>query len=119
MNQPELSKLLANYYGTEQYYVNPLYRWLKYTDGVHAFVNNAGGGAYWFLDIVGTALHALYQEHGFLSITLTAQANRAMIAVTDGDDKRLYQKQIEYTDCPDGTYKFFLTDDVLMLTSEY
>jgi len=44
---------------------------------------------------------------------------KAEIIVEDGDISRLYQRPINPTDCPDGVYEFFLTDDVLMLCSEY
>ena len=44
---------------------------------------------------------------------------KADITVEDGDCKVIKTKHIAMTDCPDGLYKFFLTNDVLMLTSEY
>lgn len=111
---------LAQFIGTEQYRFNPLYRWLKYTDGVHYFVNNAGGGAYWFLDIVGTELRRLADKHGFLTVDLRVHANESCdIVVTDGNENELWAKRISWTDCPTGEWRFFLQNSVLMLTSEY
>lgn len=51
----ELKSALCAYYGTENYYKHSLMgsRFL-YTDGVRFFAQNAGGGAYWFLDILAT-----------------------------------------------------------------
>lgn len=111
---------LAQFIGTEQYRFNPLYRWLKYTDGVHYFVNNAGGGAYWLLDIIGTELQGLAHKHSFMTVDLTVDdESHADIIVTDGNDRELWRRKIDWTDCPQGTWRFFLQSNVLMLTSEY
>jgi hypothetical protein len=110
---------LTQFYGSEKVYFNPLYKWLNYTDGVKYFLENAGGGAYWLLDIIGTELHALSRKEQFLSIKMTVADNEADITVTDGNDGKLYSRHIEYTDCPAGQWDFFLTNNVLMLPSEY
>ena len=110
---------LAQFYGTENYYVNPLYRWMKYTDGVKFFAENAGNGAYWLLDILGTELHALSKNEEFMNIELHVTGNNAKLIADDGNDRRIYQKRIDYTDCPEGNYRFYLTNEVLMLASEY
>lgn len=119
MNQNELENELNNHTGTSAYHVNPWYRWLKYTDGVKSFAHYSGGGAYWFLDIIGTELKQLATEQDFLCITLKSERFRGHISVTDGNDKTLYQKKIPFTDCPTGEYTFFLTNGVMMLPSEY
>jgi hypothetical protein len=116
----ELQSSLAQFIGTEQYYVNPLYRWLKYTDGVKYFAENAGGGAYWFLDIIGTELLDLARREGFLTIELLVREDSsACIVVTDGNGHTLKSRPIDATDCPTGNWRFFIQSDVLMLTSEY
>lgn len=117
--QTKLQEALAQFIGTEDYHFNPLYRWLKYTDGVHYFANHAGNGAYWFLDIVGTELRNHALKHGFLDIDLVVTAGNAVIAVGDGNGRRLKRWTGIFTDCPTGEYKFFLQRDVLMLSSEY
>jgi hypothetical protein len=108
---------LRQFTGTEQYHFNPLYKWLKYTDGVKYFAQNAG--AYWFLDIVGTEYHDLAKTEPFLVINFLSQNNQATIQAEDGDYKELALRHIDFTDCPEGKYKFFLIDDVLLLSSEY
>ena len=108
---------LRNFTGTEQYYVNPLYRWMKYTDGVKYFAEKAG--AYWFLDIIGTELHELTKTEEFMTVDLVVRDDRAMILVTDGNDTMLKKFADIYTDCPIGTYRFFLAHHVLMINSEY
>jgi hypothetical protein len=115
-----LTSQLAQFTGTEQYHYNPLYPWLKYTDGVRFFAGNAGSGAYWFLDIIGTELRKHTVDEPFLSIGFSVYTDKhGVINVTDGNDKQVYVRKLEYTDCPAGDYKFFLLDNVLMLSSEY
>jgi len=116
---------LSQFTGTENYYrTNHLFaKDMVHTDGVQYFADNAGNGAYWFLDIVATEYFPLLKKEPFISITLIVGSNQddnnAMIVVEDGDCELLAKKIIEYTDCPVGEYKFFLTNNVLMLTSEY
>lgn len=43
-----------------------------------------------------------------------------LIAADDGNGNGyLYTRGIDYTDCPEGVWKFYLVDGVLMLTAEY
>ncbi len=108
---------LSQFYGTENYYqTNPIFaKGLVHTDGVKYFADTAG--CYWFLDIIATEAFPLQEP--FMSINLLVKDGKAKIEVEDGDLKTLVAKDIEHTDCPDGLYKFFLTNNVLMLTSEY
>jgi hypothetical protein len=115
----ELSDHLSNFFSTEVYHYNPLYRWLKYTDGVQAFAQHAGGGAYWFLDIIGTELQSIANKEEFMSITLDSKNGSAIISADDGNGNALWSKNIDFTDCPEGAWQFFLQYGVLMLRSEY
>ncbi len=115
-----LQQELEQFIGTEQYHFNPLYRWMNYTDGVKYFATNAGGGAYWLLDIIGTEFRSLARFNPFLVIELRVDENESCdLVVTDGDDHELYTRRISFTDCPQGTWRFFLQSDVLMIPSEY
>ena len=118
MNNTELKQGLAHFTGTEHYFLHAISR-MKYTDGVQFFAENAGGGAYWFLDIVGTELMQIHMTEPFVSIMLKAENGQADIIATDGNDKALYQRHIEFTDCPDGEWTFYLIDAILLLTGEY
>jgi hypothetical protein len=71
------------------------------------------------LDIADTELFPLQDREGFLSITLTVANEQASIVATDGDLTTLWSKAISFTDCPDGEYRFYFTNNVLLLTSEY
>ena len=110
---------LANFYGTEGYYFNPMYKWMIYTDGVKFFAENAGGGAYWLLDIIGTEFKELQKSERFVHTILWVKEGEADITASDGNGKHLYTRHLDYTDCPVGKWEFYLTDKVLMLTSEY
>jgi hypothetical protein len=109
---------LSQFYGTEKYHKTFVFSPnLKHTDGVQYFAEQAG--AFWFLDIVATEIYPFSDKYPFMTIYLTAKDRKADIIVQDGDISRLFQRHINFTDCPEGTYEFFLTDDVLMLCSEY
>lgn len=109
---------LSQFYGTESYHRTNLFTpKLVHTDGVQYFADQAG--AYWFLDIVATEVYPLTKKEPFLSIKMVVVNGSAQITVEDGDCEPLFIKEIAHTDCPQGLYEFFLTDDVLMLTSEY
>ena len=121
-NCAELKTELAQFTGSEHLYFNPLYRQLKYTDGVKYFAERAG--TYWLLDIIGTEFHPKTTGENpkwdyFLSISLRVKDSQAQIKVTDGNEATFASKTIAYTDCPKGDWHFYLTDNVLMLASEY
>lgn len=115
---------LSQFIGTSSYYPSCLFApKMVHTDGVQYFAENAGNGAYWFLDIVATEIFPMLKKEPFICVNLIVGSNQdnnnAMIYAEDGDCEVIFKKVIEYTDCPVGEYKFFLTDNVLMLTSEY
>ncbi|MDR3436403.1 DUF6876 family protein [Telmatospirillum sp.] len=113
----DLRTQLAQHTGSEQLFFNPLYRRLNYTEGVKQFAELAG--AYWFLDIVGTEIFPLQATEDFIAITLASSGHNAVIAATDGNEKVLFGKEIAFTDCPKGAWKFYLIDNVFLLPSEY
>lgn len=116
----ELSSALIQFTGTEQWHRHGLNRHMLYTDGVEYFAEHAGGGAYWFLDIVATEIFGMQKQHPFMTVKLVSESNKPTVIVEDGNDNVLYTRaDIEYTDCPEGVWKFFLYDNVLLLPSEY
>jgi hypothetical protein len=90
-------------------------------NGVKFFATEAS--AYWFLDIVGTEYHPI-QTRGepFIVVEMQVTHNTrnkvANIRVTDGGSRTLAVRRIDYTDCPQGFWKFYLENDVLSLPSE-
>ena len=112
---------LANFHGTEQWYRHLLVREMLYTDGVQCFAEQGGShGAYWFIDIVATEVWPLLKKQPFMTIVLAVSENdTAKITVDNGNGRVLKTRQIEYTDMQPGDWKFFLTDNVLLLPGEY
>lgn len=108
---------LSGYTGTENWYRHHFVRDVTYTDGVKAFAEQAG--AWWFVDDSIIEYTALMKKHGFLTITLAVANDKADITVDDGNDNVLATRNVPYTDCPTGTYKFYFTDNVMLLPSEY
>jgi hypothetical protein len=108
---------LENFTGTESYTRHGLNRAFLYTEGVEYFAEQAG--AYWFLDIMATEVFELQGNNPFISVEMTVFDQKAVINATDGDETHLWGKRISFTDCPEGTYKFFMIDHVFLLRSEY
>jgi len=105
---------LNQFSGTTRYYRYWTQR-LLYTDGVQYFAQRAG--AYWFLDIVATEIIGLPEP--FMVVKLLSENDSGVITVDDGNGKIVYRRKIEWTDCPEGEWKFYLTDGVMMVPSEY
>jgi hypothetical protein len=120
LTSAELARQLAGFTGTETWFRHSLVRAMLYTEGVQYFAE-AGGtqGAYWFLDVVATEFYPLLRKEPFLHIVLTVQDRQATIRTDDGNDRILREKPIEFTDMQPGEWRFYLTDNVLLLPSEY
>lgn len=112
-----LQQELAGFTGTDHWYRHAFGSGCTYTDGAQHFAETAG--AYWFLDIVFTELVKLQRSEGFLNIVLNVADNTAIIEADDGNDKTLWTRSIDYTDCPPGRWQFYFVDDVFLLPSEY
>lgn len=108
---------LQQFIGSEHLYrVSPFNKY-SITDGVKYFADN--GGAYWAVhDILATAV-ALQKE--MLVAIVTSKDEQAIIEYEDGDCNKLEfaTAKYPYTDLQEGTYKFYVMDNVLLLPSEY
>lgn len=114
----QLKENLAQFYGSENHFTNPLVKF-NYTDGVKYFAENAG--AYWLLQEINSLYIKLLKinKTEFLDIKVFSKENKADIIIDDGNDNILIKKHIGFTDLPEGEWKFFLYDNVLMLPGEY
>lgn len=114
-----LARELEQFYGGGKIFYNPLMS-LKYTEGVQYFLEKAN--AYWFYTDLWAILHRV-PDDSFYYIELTVKNNCGLLKITDGNDKDYYTKMYHYTDCPEGTWKFFIEgcegDRVLLLPSEH
>lgn len=109
-------KDLAYYTGTEQYHKLTILARFNCTDGIKYVADEAG--AYWLVDAIASyqpKLRALEFQHW----KLTLKDNSAVLTCTDGhSDKPIVKQKIGYTDFPQDI-AMYLTNGVLMLTSEY
>jgi hypothetical protein len=108
---------LGAFIGTENWHRHPINRSMLLTDGVVYFADQAG--AWWFIDIIATEVMRFHTLKPFLSIALDVLAGAADIVVGDGDGVNLFKRHIHFTDAPDGLWRFYLTDNVLLLPGEY
>ena len=106
---------LSGFTGTEQYHKLTAFGHFVCTDGVHYVAEQ--GRAYWLVDAIASYQHKLRGEE-FQCWNLKVKGNTAVLTCDDGNDKELIRQEIEYTDFPQDI-KMYLTNDVLMLTSEY
>lgn len=118
--------LLNGFTGTGEYFHNPLYKNLYYTEGVRYFLQNAGEGAYWFLTLVATEIKPILKEDFYFIYLRVNDDETAKITVQrDKDEPVLYEKELNYTDCPysEESYKFcfdcYSEQAILCLLSEY
>lgn len=107
---------LSHFTGSENIYAHFL-KTMTFTDGARHFAEQAR--AFWWLDIVATELIPLQSEEEFIHVRLTVANGKAEASADDGNGNPLWAKAIPFTDCPDGAYRFYLYDRVLMLPSEY
>lgn len=116
----ELYNHLRQHTGTQQVFHHSLVRSFNYTEGVRDFAQNAGGGAYWLLDILATepAITKLVNEEGFGLVILKVTGRTAQLTVAgDSDIPPVYSRDLDFTDCPEapttatnteGAWKFYL-----------
>ncbi|MBU0800639.1 MAG: hypothetical protein KKA05_06500 [Alphaproteobacteria bacterium] len=120
MTPEQLQHALKDFTGTEQWYRHPLFRAFTYTDGVKFIAGEAG--AYWMLDLIFGLQHELpkLQETPFQVWDLTVNDDKsAVLTCTDGNYGPVHEHKLTYTDFPLPKFRFYLTNQVLLLPSEY
>lgn len=117
----ELSKAdLAMFTGTEEWYRHPLVRKILYTEGAKYVADN--GGAYWLIDELAfsQSIPAVARERFQVwNLKVNQADNSAVLRCEDGNYNIVFSKMIDYTDFPLDEIRFFLTDNVILLPSEY
>jgi hypothetical protein len=110
---------LSQFIGTENWYQHGLVRSVTYTDGAKYVADN--GGAYWLLDEIALAqnLSATVNMEPFQVWKLTVSDHKGFLTYDDGNDKIVYIKEISFTDFPLSEIRFYFTDNVILLPSEY
>lgn len=98
-------------------------RSFQYSDGVKQC---ADAGCHWLLDIVATEcpkpLRASNEVMGFLSVRVVNSKANIQLTVDD-DAPPVWERRVDFTDLPDGSWKFFLADEgnrfAFILPTEY
>lgn len=122
-NGQELYNNLRQHTGGDVIYHHAQNKAFHYTAGVREFCQDAGGGAYWMLDIILSYPPIIkhVMEMGFAMVTLKVTGTKAVFEVRNdsGTDERdrVYLQEIPFTDCPeapvtttnpDGVWKFYI-----------
>jgi hypothetical protein len=110
---------LAHFTGTEQIWRHGLVRHIVYTDGVQHVAE--AGDAYWLVDKVACAqleAHVRCQEFQLWTLTVKADLSADLVC-TDGNGNTIATEQISYTDFPLPELKLYVTNNTILLPSEY
>ena len=111
---------LAQFTGSQNFYRHGLVRQVLYTEGVEYVVETAG--AYWLLDEIALAQRHIIsvKREDFQVWDLKVNAEQtAMLTCGDGNGLEVYSKHIEFTDFPEPGIRFYYSDWVIHLPSEY
>jgi hypothetical protein len=109
---------LHQFTGTENWYRHGLNRNMLYTDGARYVAENAG--AYWLLDtIVFAQLEPALRKESFQVWKLEVSDSRAVLICEDGNDQVLRREELTFTDFPEPGITLWMTDNVILLPSEY
>lgn len=111
--------ILEQFIGTTVWYKHHLLKDITYTEGVRYVAIN--GGAYWLVDEIAFAqIEKKVSAEPFQTWILKVDKQQAASLVCeDGNNNQVYEKLIEYTDFPLPEIKFYYTNNVIMLPSEY
>ncbi len=118
--QPTLNAAdLHHFTGTANWYRAPMSQKITMTDGIHHVAEH--GGAVWLIvDIVAAQHDPAVAAEEFQVWTLKVNPDRtAELTCGDGNDNIVYTQKYETTNFPLDKIEFFLTNDVILLPSEY
>jgi hypothetical protein len=120
-DQPKLTRAeLAQFSGSEQWHRHGLVRSILFTDGAKYVADKAG--AYWLLDEIALAQRfeksVAAEEFQLWKLTVKPD-HTAMLACEDGNGAAVLSKAIPFTDFPLDEIKFYVTNNTILLPSEY
>ncbi len=110
---------LQGFIGSENWYQHGLVRTITFTDGAKYVADS--GGAYWLLDEIALAQKFIprVKAEPFQVWKLAVSDNTGVLTCEDGNDNIVFTKEIPFTDFPLPEIKFYFTDNVILLPSEY
>jgi hypothetical protein len=111
----DIQNSLPQFTGSESFY---RYQNSVLTDGAKFIADSCG--AYWLLDIiVSVQLIAKVRAEYFQVYDLTVKQGKGVVVVTDGNENKIYQQKIPFTDFPLSKITLWRVDGTIMLPSEY
>ena len=106
---------LKQFIGTEHYYSD--FMGLKLTDGVKYFAEKYS--ANWLVSDAAVIVMMKLKNHPFISLDVNISDKETIFNYTDGNDNVLFKQKYSLVDLPNGSLKFFISNGVMMLPSEY
>lgn len=116
MESNKLKQELEQFTGTLQYHKLTVFNLLA-TDGVAFFVDKAE--AFWLIDDIACIKNINLEKESFIVVKAISKNNKARVIYEDGNYNKLHKMDYDYTDLPEGRWKFFIQNNVIMLPSEY
>ena len=113
---------LGNFTCTEQYYFNPLFPKMKYTDGVQ-FIGANGAG--WLVDKVGSYQYDRRLKNEELQyfqlwkLEKCADGKWLLTCRQDTGMAPVISETIDFSDFPIDNFEWYVIDGVMLLKSEY
>lgn len=103
--------------GTSQYYKNPLFPRVKYTDGVRYVAQTAK--CYWLIDKIASLITANSPEFMVFKLKTNLAESSAVLIIEDGDLNEIGREVIGFTDFPAEEQVIWAVHGVLLLPEEY
>jgi hypothetical protein len=117
MTQEITTSNLAQFYGSQECFFHPLFKAMKYTEGVKFVSDN---GANWLVvAVLSHAIGLMKKGEEFIVAKLVKTANGgALLTLDDGNDKILAKQEFSMTDFPLPSITFYCENWMMMLPSE-
>ncbi|MCH7851005.1 MAG: hypothetical protein IH845_05165 [Nanoarchaeota archaeon] len=103
---------------SEQYHKIPFSN-IVYTDGINDLINKCS--CWWLISDTAIIISATPKlQKDFLLLTIEVKDKKGIVTLKeDSNEKPIYEKQYDYTDFPLSKFEFYITDNVILLKSEY